>query len=60
MATNLAVDPHLQFIGTVRSEIKERKAMPVFGAPAVVELKPTRAPGLLRIEKHSHLWAWLG
>lgn len=35
--------------------------MPVFGAPAVVEVFPEFAEGLLRIEKHSHIWvlAWL-
>jgi tRNA (adenine37-N6)-methyltransferase len=55
------VDSELQFIGVVRSEIKERKQMPPFGAPASVELDPRYAEGLLRIEKHSHVWvlAWL-
>ncbi len=35
--------------------------MPALGAPAAIELFPEYAGGLLRIEKHSHLWimAWL-
>jgi len=55
------VDNKLQFIGVVRSEIKERKQMPPFGAPASVELHPQFADGLLRIGKHTHMWVlgWL-
>ncbi|MBL8229106.1 MAG: tRNA (N6-threonylcarbamoyladenosine(37)-N6)-methyltransferase TrmO [Bryobacterales bacterium] len=55
------VDESLRFIGVVRSEIRERKAMPAFGVPAVVELFPDFADGLLHIGKHSHFWvlAWL-
>lgn len=55
------MDYTLKPIGWVRSEIRERKAMPSFGAPAAVELMPEFEEGLLRIEKHSHLWvlAWL-
>lgn len=55
------MDTALRFIGRVRSEVKERKAMPAFGAPATVELFPEFSDGLWRIEKHSHLWvfAWL-
>lgn len=51
----------LRAIGVVRSDIKDRKQMPPLGAPAVIELFPEFAPGLLRMEKHSHLWvlAWL-
>ncbi len=57
----LTRDPHLRYIGYVRSEVGDRKAMPAFGAPACVELVPEMAPALLRIEKHSHFWilAWL-
>jgi tRNA-Thr(GGU) m(6)t(6)A37 methyltransferase TsaA len=52
---------NLRPIGVVRSEIADRKLMPVFGAPATVEVVPEFAAGLHRIEKHSHLWvlAWL-
>lgn len=48
-------------IGVVRSQIRERKQMPPLGAPAAVEVSPEYAPGLLRLEKHSHIWvlAWL-
>ncbi|MBS1824324.1 MAG: tRNA (N6-threonylcarbamoyladenosine(37)-N6)-methyltransferase TrmO [Acidobacteria bacterium] len=55
------MDRELRFIGVVRSEIRDRKAMPALGAPAAVDLFPEFADGLLRIEKHSHLWvmAWL-
>src|SRR5690349_4607417 len=55
------VDNELRFIGVVRSPVNERKQMPPFGAPASIELDPQYADGLLRIEKHSHLWvlAWL-
>ena len=35
--------------------------MPPLGAPAAVDLFPEFADGLLRFEKHSHIWvmAWL-
>lgn len=48
-------------IGIVRSEIRERKAMPPLGAPGAVEVFPEYSDGLLRLEKHSHLWVfgWL-
>lgn len=51
----------LRPIGVVRSAVRERKQMPPLGAPAAVELFPEFVPGLLRLEKHSHLWvlAWL-
>jgi len=51
----------LHIIGTVRSDIKERKDMPPMGAPATIEILPEFADGLLRLEKHSHVWvlAWL-
>jgi tRNA-Thr(GGU) m(6)t(6)A37 methyltransferase TsaA len=51
----------LRSIGLVRSQVRERKAMPPLGAPAQVELFPEYADGLWRIEKHSHIWvlAWL-
>ncbi len=55
------MDYTLKPIGYVRSTVKERKQMPAFGAAAEVELLPEFAPGLLKIDKHSHLWvmAWL-
>ena len=51
----------LQAIGVVRSPVKERKQMPPLGVPAAIELFARYAPGLLHIEKHSHIWvlAWL-
>ena len=51
----------LRSIGVVRCEVRERKAMPPLGVPAQVELFPEYADGLLRLEKHSHIWvlAWL-
>ncbi|MEO8657422.1 MAG: tRNA (N6-threonylcarbamoyladenosine(37)-N6)-methyltransferase TrmO [Bryobacteraceae bacterium] len=51
----------LRPIGVVRSGVKERRAIPSHGAPAAIELLPQFAPGLLHIEKHSHVWimAWL-
>jgi tRNA-Thr(GGU) m(6)t(6)A37 methyltransferase TsaA len=48
--------PDLRPIGAVRSPVAERKAMPPWGVPACVEVFPEFAAGLLRIEKHSHLW----
>lgn len=55
------VDRSLQFIGVVRSEIGDRKAMPAFGTAAIVELFPEFADGLLHISKHTHFWVmgWL-
>ncbi|MCS7315747.1 MAG: tRNA (N6-threonylcarbamoyladenosine(37)-N6)-methyltransferase TrmO [Bryobacterales bacterium] len=52
---------HLQAIGVVRSEIKERKQMPPLGAPAAIEIFPEFVPGLWRLDKHTHIWvlAWL-
>lgn len=51
----------LRPIGVVRSEIRERKSMPPQGVPARIELFPEYAGGMLRLEKHSHIWvlAWL-
>ncbi len=51
----------LQPVGEVRSPIRERKRMPVWGVSASIEIYPRFAPALHRIEKHSHLWilAWL-
>lgn len=48
-------------IGTVRSAVRKRSEMPRLGAPARVELLPAYGDGLLRVDKHSHLWvlAWL-
>lgn len=52
---------NLRAIGVVRSQIRESKAMPPFGAPASVEVFPEFRDGLHRLEKHSHIWvfAWL-
>ncbi len=54
-------DLSIRPIGYVRSPVAERKAMPPLGATASVELLPEFTEGLLRIEKHSHLWVlvWL-
>jgi tRNA-Thr(GGU) m(6)t(6)A37 methyltransferase TsaA len=51
----------LRPIGFVRSEHRERKGMPPWGVAAAVELRKEFAPGLLHLEKHSHVWvlAWL-
>lgn len=48
-------------VGYVHSEITGKQQMPVWGAPAWVEILPEYGEGLLRIEKHSHLWVfgWL-
>lgn len=54
-------DITLQPVGVVRSPISDRKDMPPLGVPAAVEIFPEFAAGLLRLEKHSHIWvlAWL-
>lgn len=51
----------LRPVGVVHSAVRQRKEMPAWGAPAVVEIFAEFEPALLRIEKHSHLWvlAWL-
>ncbi len=51
----------LKPIGRVRSPVRDRRQMPRLGAPAAVELFDEFRPGLLRLEKHSHLWvlAWM-
>jgi tRNA-Thr(GGU) m(6)t(6)A37 methyltransferase TsaA len=51
----------LKEVGVVRSAITERKQMPSLGAPACIVIHPEYAGGLLRFEKHSHVWvmAWL-
>lgn len=48
-------------VGVVRSPISDRKQMTTLGVPAAVEIFEPYLDGLLRIEKHSHLWilAWL-
>jgi len=55
------VTAELRQIGVVRSGVRERKQMPSLGAPAVIEIFAEYAAGLLRFEKHSHIWvlAWL-
>ena len=52
---------HVFPVGVVRSQVRARKQMPAFGAPARIEIFPDYAEGLLRFEKHSHVWvlAWL-
>jgi len=54
-------DYTLRPVGVVRSSVRERKRMAVWGAPASVEIYPAFAEALHRIEKHSHLWifGWL-
>ena len=51
----------LREIGRVRNCVANRREMPVFGTPSVVEIFPGFADALLKIEKHSHLWvmAWI-
>ncbi len=51
----------LEPVGLVRTAVTERKSMPPWGVPAVLEIFPQFAPALLEIEKHSHIWvlAWL-
>ncbi|NWF83007.1 MAG: tRNA (N6-threonylcarbamoyladenosine(37)-N6)-methyltransferase TrmO [Bryobacteraceae bacterium] len=51
----------LRPVGVVHSEIRDRKKMPAWGAPAEVEIFSPYEPALHRIEKHTHLWilAWL-
>lgn len=53
----MTLDP----IGVVESAIGDRKAMPTMGAPGAVRLYPRFADGMLRMEKHSHIWVlgWL-
>jgi tRNA-Thr(GGU) m(6)t(6)A37 methyltransferase TsaA len=48
-------------VGVVRCGVSERKGMPSLGARARIELFPEFAPGLLKLEKNSHVWvlAWL-
>lgn len=52
----------LRPVGAVHSPCKERKDLPPLGVPAAVEIFEEFAGGLLRIEKHTHIWviAWLG
>lgn len=48
-------------VGRVLSSVTDRKSMPPWGVPAVLEIFPEFAPALLEIGKHSHIWvlAWL-
>lgn len=48
-------------IGRVLSPYKTRKDVPPLGGPAVIEVFEEFAAGLLKLEKHSHVWvlAWL-
>jgi tRNA-Thr(GGU) m(6)t(6)A37 methyltransferase TsaA len=45
----------------IHSEVRDRKRMPAWGAPATVEIFPEFEAALHRIEKHTHIWilAWL-
>ena len=51
----------LRSIGRVRSGYSARKSVPRLGGPGAVELFSEYRDGLLRLEKHSHLWVlvWL-
>jgi tRNA-Thr(GGU) m(6)t(6)A37 methyltransferase TsaA len=55
------VNAELKQIGVVRSAVPDREAVPIFGAPAIVEIFPEYADGLRHLQKHSHVWiiAWL-
>lgn len=57
----LGPDPVLRAVGVIHSEIRDRKRMPAWGAPATVEIFEEFEPALHLIDKHSHLWilAWL-
>lgn len=48
-------------VGEIRSSITDRKSMPPWGVPAILEIFPQFEPALLEIGKHSHIWvlAWL-
>ncbi|MGC8792573.1 MAG: tRNA (N6-threonylcarbamoyladenosine(37)-N6)-methyltransferase TrmO [Bryobacteraceae bacterium] len=48
-------------IGVIRSRAKDRKQLPPLGLPATIELFAAYEPGLLHLEKHTHLWVlvWL-
>lgn len=48
-------------IGHVSSGVADRKALGPLGVRSAIELLPEYAPGLLRFERHSHVWvlAWL-
>jgi len=48
-------------IGTVSCDYADRESVPRLGGPTAVELFPEYSDGLLRLEKHSHLWVlvWL-
>ena len=52
-------DLTLHPIGLVRSPYQERKAVPRLGGKAAVELFPEYVDGLLRLERHSHLWVFV-
>ena len=51
----------LKAVGVVRSAVKRREDMKVWGAPAAIEVRPEYARALHRICRHSHLWVlcWL-
>jgi tRNA-Thr(GGU) m(6)t(6)A37 methyltransferase TsaA len=55
------MNAELKQIGVVRSAVPDREAVPIFGAPAIVEIFPEYTDGLRHLEKHSHVWviAWL-
>ncbi len=57
----LGPDPVLRAVGVIHSEVRDRKSMPAWGAPATVEIFEEFEPALHRIDKHSHIWilAWL-
>lgn len=51
----------LRPVGVIHSEVRDRKRMPAWGAPATVEIFPEFEHALYRIEKHTHIWilSWL-
>jgi tRNA-Thr(GGU) m(6)t(6)A37 methyltransferase TsaA len=53
--------PTLQIVGRVRSDVRDRAAMPHGGIPAVVEIFSPFEPALAAIEQNSHIivLAWL-
>ncbi|HWR50698.1 MAG TPA: tRNA (N6-threonylcarbamoyladenosine(37)-N6)-methyltransferase TrmO [Bryobacteraceae bacterium] len=52
---------NLRVIGHVASGVADRKALGPLGVRAAIELLPEYASGLLKFERHSHVWvlAWL-
>lgn len=51
----------LRVVGHVRNGVEDRKALGALGVPAAIEMLPDYAAGLLKFERHSHVWvlSWL-